>query len=308
MHRNLTLLLLFSLLWIAITHERELRPAIGNPSLPQAANDRGQYCSRQTCGARAKAGSCRPQLSRRIYNAPNPSSHPAGGDWYSPSNYDNSVDEFMRGMVARQFISPNGIVRIDKEDVSSQLLRFTNEPTSLAMLGLFGCIGLIVMSNQAVWMAHVYEAEILRASDKVFKKQGIDVLLNGGRNGDMLYGLSGLRKNVFARGQDPVAVILAPKQASSGFQYEAQMQKIDQMVKKTIGVTPKWVGYVPNRYGSEESRFDLTCTTTRGKVLVQYQPSNPGSGRSNAEARIWIEGDNWTYAKSWSPQSNQVHH
>ncbi|KAK1978995.1 hypothetical protein LZ30DRAFT_597873 [Colletotrichum cereale] len=304
MLRN-SILLLLSLLWIAITHGRELRPTLGHVSLPQAAQGEAQYCSRETCGAGKNAGSCSRQLSPRALNAPNPSSHPADGYWYSPSNYGNSVDKFIRGEVAKQLNKQNGIVRIDKEDISSQIARFKDEPISLAMLGFCGCVGLIIMSRQAVWMVHVYEQEVLLSEDNFINS--IAVLLSGRNSEDMYYGLWDLNDNVFTRDQDTVAVIFGPGSTKSSFKYKSRMETIDLMVRRTIAVAPTWVSYVPNDKGSREDRFDFDCKSTRGKVLAQYQPSNPGwLGRSKAEARIWIEGNSWTYRNSWSPQSDQI--
>ncbi|KAK2051908.1 hypothetical protein LY76DRAFT_673092 [Colletotrichum caudatum] len=305
MLRNSILLLFSLLLWITVTHERELRPAPGRPSLPPAAPVKAQYCSRRTCGAGLKAGVCRRQLTPRVLNAPKPSSHPAKGRWYSPSNYGNNVDKFFRGEVAKLLNVPKGIVRIDREDVSSQLARFKNEPTSLAMLGFYGCIGLIIMSRQGVWMVHMYEKEVIMSEENFYK--GVALLLSGKSTEDMFYGMWDLDDNVFARDQDPVAIIFGPGPTKTMFDYKSQMDTIDQMVRRTIGVTPEWVSYVPVEDGSAQYRADFDCTRSRGKVLVQYQPSNPAwHGRSNAEARIWIEGKSWTYRKSWSPQSDQI--
>ncbi|KAK1950790.1 hypothetical protein LY78DRAFT_649533 [Colletotrichum sublineola] len=303
MLRN-SILLLFFLLWVAVTHERELRPAPGRVSLPQAARGKAQYCRRQTCGTGAKAGVCRRELSPRVLDAPKPSSNPADGYWYSPSNYGYNVDKFVRGEVAKLFSVPNGIVRIDKEDVSSQIAYFKDRPTSLAMLGFCGCIGLIVMSKQAVWMVHIYEADVVRSEENFHKS--IALILSGRRSQDMYYGLWDLNDDVFAPDQEPVAVIFGPG-TKNGFYYKSQMDTIDFLVRKTIAIAPEWVGYDPAE-GSDEYKADYNCMRSSGKVLAQYQPSNPGwLGPSKAEARIWIEGNSWTYKKSWSPQSNQIH-
>ncbi|CCF34597.1 hypothetical protein CH063_01169 [Colletotrichum higginsianum] len=305
MLRNSKLLLLFSLLWIAIAHEGESRPALSHFSLRRAVPNEVQYCSLETCGDRERAGLCRRQLSPRVLEAPDPSSHPASGHWYGPNNYGNSVDSFFRGEIAKRADTQSDIVSIYGGQVTSEYVRFKDEPRSLAMLGLCGCIGLIVMSRSAVWMAHVYEHPVL-TNDDTFDENGIAVLYNGRGSSDMYYGLSDLSGNVFAPDEDPVAVVFAPKSSSSGFQYEPLMRKIDQMVERSIGIDPKWVGYVPRRTGGVISRFDFDCTRSEGKVLVQYQPSNPGRfTRSKAKARIWVEGDSWTYKTSWSPQSDQ---
>ncbi|KAK1564124.1 uncharacterized protein LY79DRAFT_595329 [Colletotrichum navitas] len=303
MRRNLILLLL-SLLWITVTHERQLRPAPGKPSLPQAARGKGPYCSRTTCGAGKKPGVCRRQLSPRVLDAPKPSSHPADGYWYSPSNYGNNVDKFVRGEVAKLINTPNGIVRIDREDVSSQIARFKDKPTSLAMLGFCGCIGLIIMSRQGVWMAHLYEKEVIMSEENFYK--GVALLLHGGTE-DMYYGLWDLNDDIFARNQEPVAILFGPGPTKTSFDYKSQMDTIDVTVRRTLGVAPTWVSYVAEDDGSPEYRADFNCLRSRGKVLVQYQPSNPGwFGRSNAEARIWIEGNRWTHKTAWSPQSDQI--
>ncbi|KAK2020908.1 hypothetical protein LX32DRAFT_714679 [Colletotrichum zoysiae] len=305
MLRN-SVLLLLSLLWITITHGRDLRPALSRPSVPQPARGRVQYCSRATCGIGKKAVLCRRQQSPKALSAPKPSSQPANGYWYSPSNYGNNFDNFFRGEVAKLVTTPNGIVRIDKEDVSSQIASFKDKPTSLALLGLYGCIGVIVMSRQAVWMAHMYEKEVIKSQENFPK--GVALLLSGGNNEDMLYGLWDLNDNVFAREQDPVVVIVGPGSTKTSFDYKDQMDIIDLMIRRTLGVAPEWVSYVPEEGGSPEYKADFNCLRSRGKVLVQYQPSNQAwYGRSKAEARIWIEGKSWTYQKQWQPESDQIH-
>ncbi|WQF86478.1 hypothetical protein CDEST_11492 [Colletotrichum destructivum] len=306
MLRSSRFLLLFSLLWVAIAHERELHPAPGHSSLRRAVPDEIQYCSLETCGAGDSSDTCRRRLSPRVLQAPDPSSRPAKGHWYGPANYDNSVDSFFRGEIAKRAAAKTDIVTVLGGEVTSEYIRFMDEPKSLAMLGFCGCMGLIVLSRSAVWMAHMYENPVLVNGPEVFQKRGIAVLKKGKRSSDMYYGLSDLRGNVFAPDEKPVAIVFAPKSSSSDFQYEPLMRDIDQMVKKLIGVDPEWVGYKPKRTDDVKSNFDFFCANSKGKVLVQYQPSNKRrSGRSKAKARIWIEGDSWTFKMSWSPHRKQ---
>ncbi|TDZ24048.1 hypothetical protein Cob_v002999 [Colletotrichum orbiculare MAFF 240422] len=305
------LLLLFLLTWIASARARSPRSALGHISLPRAEPDDTQYCSLETCGGAAgaaagqKTGACRRQLEPRVLEAPDPSSHPAGGHWYGPENYGNNVDSFFRGEIAKRADTQNDIVSVYGGHVTSGYVRFKDEPRSLAMLGFCGCIGLIVMSQSAVWMAHVYESPVLRDPD-TFDENAIAVLEAGKDTDDMYYGLSDLKGNVFHSSEDPVAIVFAPKSSDSEFEYEPLMRKIDRMVERLIHVDTKWVGYMPRRTGGMLTRFDFDVTRSEGKVLVQYQPSNPGRfTRSKAKARIWVEGDRWTYKTSWSPQSDQ---
>ncbi|KAH0437387.1 hypothetical protein CcaCcLH18_03949 [Colletotrichum camelliae] len=299
------LILLVSLLRIAAGHEHTSNPAPGHVSLRRASPDVSQYCSLETCGeTELKIGVCRRSLVPRVLEAPDPSSHPSSGHWYDPKHYDNNVDSFFRGEIAKRADTQTDIVSLYGGQVTSEYVRFKDEPRSLAMLGFCGCIGLIVMSQSAVWMAHVYESPVLLNAD-TFDENGLDVLKNGKGSSDMYYGLRDLSGNVFASDEDPVAVVFAPKEAGH-FQYQPLMRKIDQMAEDLIGIEPKWVSYTPRRTGGAITRFDFDCTRSDGKVLVQYQPSNPGRlFRSQAKARIWIEGDSWTYKTAWSPQSDQ---
>ncbi|KAK2766576.1 hypothetical protein CKAH01_15454 [Colletotrichum kahawae] len=310
MLRHSSVLLLFFLLWIATAHQRHPRHAVAHVSLRRAEPNGTEYCSLETCGAKNSAGQCPSRLNPRVLKAPDPSTHPVSGRWYGPDNYGNNVDSFFRGEIAKRADNQTDIVPIYGGEVTSAYIPFKDEPRSLAMLGFCGCIGLIVMSKSAVWMARVYENPVLLNAD-TFDENGIAVLKDGKGNTDMQYGLADLSGNVFAPGESPVAVVFAPNvfpaTSGSNFVYKPPMQKIDRMVKDLIGVDPKWIGYTPRRAGSAIVRLDEDCTRSDGKVLVQYQPSNPGGFiRGKARARIWGEGESWRYQTDWSPQSDQM--
>ncbi|TQN64289.1 hypothetical protein CSHISOI_11141 [Colletotrichum shisoi] len=299
-------LLLFSLLWVAIAHELELRPAPGHSTRRGAAPDENRYCSRETCGAEESSDTCRRRLSPKVLRAPNPSSHPVPGHWYDPANYGDSVDDFFRGEIARLAKDKAEIVTITDSEVSSLYIRFMDKPKSLAMYGLCGCIALIVLSRKAVWAAHVYEYPVLVNGFKYFHEEGLAILEKGERTWDMYYGLSDLSGNAFAPNEKPVAIVLAPRPSNSKFQYEPLMRELDRMVHRLIGVDPAWVGYRPNRDGDIESRMDSACANSKGKLLVQYEPSNDiWPGDSKAKARIWVEGTSWTWETSWPPYPEQ---
>ncbi|KAH0432965.1 hypothetical protein CcaCcLH18_06080 [Colletotrichum camelliae] len=309
MLRKPSILLLFSLLWLATAHQRHPRQTHSHVSLRRAQPNETQYCSLETCGAKNNADQCPRRLRPRVLEAPDPSTHPVAGRWYGPDNYGNNVDSFFRGEIAKRADTQTDIVSIYGGQVTSAYIPFKDEPRSLAMLGFCGCIGLIVMSKSAVWMAHIYERPVLLNAD-TFDENGIAVLKDGKGDSDMYYGLADLSGNVFAPGEDPVAVVFAPNSSppnsGSGFVYEPLMRKIDRMVKDLIGVDTKWIGYTPRRAGSAVVRLDEDCTRSDGKVLVQYQPSNPGRLiRGRARARIWVEGDSWRYQTDWSPRSDQ---
>ncbi|TDZ22180.1 hypothetical protein Cob_v004924 [Colletotrichum orbiculare MAFF 240422] len=120
----------------------------------------------------------------------------------------------------------------------------------------------------------------------------------------MYYGLGDLKNNVFAADQDPVIVVFAPKDASGEWKYRSLMARIDDLVENLIPARSKWTGYTPMTGGME--KYDTRCRTSNGKILVQYQPSHSKMfGKSDAKARIWVEGDRWTYESAWKPQSDQ---
>ncbi|OHF01984.1 hypothetical protein CORC01_02862 [Colletotrichum orchidophilum] len=260
------LILLLSLLRIAAAHERTSNLAPGHVSLRRASPDESQYCSLETCGnTEQKIGVCHRSLVPRVLEAPDPSSHPSRGHWYDPKHYGNNVDGFFRGEIAKRADTQTDIVPLYGGQVTSAYIRFKNEPRSLAILGFCGCIGLIVMSQSAVWMAHVYESPVLLNAD-TFDKNGIKVLKKGKGSSNMYYGLSDLSGNVFASDKDPVAVVFAPKEGGH-FRYQPLMRKIDQMVEDLIGVEPKWVGYTPRRTGGAKTRIDFDCTRSDASLV-----------------------------------------
>ncbi|KAF3800451.1 hypothetical protein GCG54_00014250 [Colletotrichum gloeosporioides] len=293
-------LVLFYLSWFAVAAKASM--TLERRAIRRQQSDSSHFCSVKTCGA-AGADTCDQQLNTRVLGAPDRGSQPGPGRWADPTNYGGNVDSFFRGEVAKLQWSQQDIVSINGADVTSKYIPFKNEPKSLAALGFCGCVGVIVMSRSAVWMAHITEEPVL-TNEATFKRNGLDVLENGSGTDDMYYGLADLKDNVFAANQDPVIVVFAPKDESGEFKYRNLMAQVDDLVENLIPVRSKWIGYTPMTGGME--KYDTRCTTSNGKLLVQYQPSHSRLfGKSDAKARIWVEGSRWTYESAWKPQSDQ---
>ncbi|TEA17680.1 hypothetical protein C8034_v010074 [Colletotrichum sidae] len=293
-------LFFFCLPWFATAIEASR--TLERRSVRRQESDPSKFCSVKTCGA-ASVETCAQQLDARVLGAPDRTSQPSAGRWAGPGNYGGNIDSFFRGEVAKLQWSQQDLVSIDGADVTSKYIPFEKEPRSLAALGFCGCVGIVVMSRSAVWMAHITEEPVL-TSEATFQRDCLDVLEEGSGKNDMYYGLGDLKNNVFAADQDPVIVVFAPKEASGEWKYRSLMARIDDLVENLIPARSKWIGYTPMTGGME--KYDTRCRTSNGKILVQYQPSHSKMlGKSDAKARIWVEGDRWTYESAWKPQSDQ---
>ncbi|TDZ24797.1 hypothetical protein Cob_v002268 [Colletotrichum orbiculare MAFF 240422] len=253
-YRILGLLVICYSLWPVTARERASRPFLGHLSLPRDDLNEANICGVNTCGAADKdaAAACGTQLNARVLGAPDPSTEPSAGKWYSPENYEDSTDNFFRGEVAKLQQARTDIVPLS-EDVTSKYVRFTNQPRSVATLGFYGCIGIIVMSNSAVWMAHVVETLVRSKDDNLFKARGLDVLRFGASTDKMHFGLQDLANNVFHESENPIAIVFAPK-GESGFLYRSRMAQIDQLIYQVVGIDTKWFSYFPKRFGEDMDR------------------------------------------------------
>lgn len=317
MYQQLQILLLSLLLWLPIALAQEP---------PRKGTNRPQFCSVATCGAASNAATCNRRLNPRVFDAPNLTSLPKKGQWITPENYDGTLDSFFRGEVARVVHVAKGGVKVLGEDVTSKFMLLKNSPQSMAMLGFCGCVGLVVMSKSAVYMAHIVEDPILRYPERF--QSGLQLLGEGTGENNHMFGLEDLAGTSFAPDQEPLAIVFSPRAAGNKFQYQDQMVQLGQWLNQckftpgaccscdrltyllllVIGVNPQWVGYSPIRRGDEEHRFDWRCARPEGKLLVQYQPSIEGLfgfRRSNAQARLWVEGKQRPFEKSWEPSPAQ---
>ncbi|TDZ16852.1 hypothetical protein Cob_v010425 [Colletotrichum orbiculare MAFF 240422] len=301
-------LILFSaLLWTASALDQQPHSPPGSFSLRRAAPNGIQPCPPSACdaGERACRNSCRRELRRRKTYAPGPSSHPPDGHWYGPENYNDNVDDFFRGEAAKLSdagFGP-GLVNTIFEVYDSKLVTFGDEPKSLAMIGFHGCMGIVLMSNSGVWMAHITENPLLKLDIDVFENRFIPDIEVPWSDEDGSYGLSDL-VGIFSPEKEPVALIFAPDVSEEGNVYTAQVEKLHEAIKRVIGVDSETVWYSP--YLEEKSvlgRYDFGCRRVQGKVLAQYQPGDAGSD-SAAKARIWIEAKQWN-SKTWPALASQ---
>ncbi|TEA20336.1 hypothetical protein C8034_v000192 [Colletotrichum sidae] len=280
-YRILGLLVIFYSLWPVTARERASRPFLGHISLPRDDLNEANICGVNTCGAADKdaAAACGTQLNARVLGAPDPSTEPSAGKWYSPENYEDSTDNFFRGEVAKLQQARTDIVPLS-EDVTSKYVRFTNQPRSVATLGFYGCIGIIVMSNSAVWMAHVVETLVRSKDDNLFKARGLDVLRFGASTDEMHFGLQDLANNVFHESENPIAIVFAPK-GESGFLYRSRMAQIDQLIYQVVGIDTKWFSYFPKRFGEDpipEQDVYLTRFVIRFTRSLSHQHRVRGTG------------------------------
>ncbi|TDZ16819.1 hypothetical protein Cob_v010239 [Colletotrichum orbiculare MAFF 240422] len=185
--------------------------------------------------------------------------------WFGPEHYRGSVDAFFRGEVAKRIYHQRGVVSLNSGDVTSNIVLFGKDPRTLVMAGFCGCVGVIVVSQAAAWMAHLYESPVLK--DEAAFQQGLRKLEFGAGHEQMKYGLGNLNRNVFAPDQRPFAVLFAPVVSTTGpvFQYREFMTRIDEMIERVLGIQAEWVGYSPKRDGDDIARFDLLCSTKQGK-------------------------------------------
>ncbi|TKW52078.1 hypothetical protein CTA1_11335 [Colletotrichum tanaceti] len=284
------ILLVFLVPWVATTQEHQ-------------APDTNQLCSPETCGDAGRTGvdTGDRRLGRRGRYTPEPSRYPPRSYWFGPEHYNGDVDGFFRSMVAQRIEDPHARLVVPMrhpynvtERIHATFHRNMARPLSLAMYGLAGGTGLILMSPQLVYMAYVPE-ELFYGILELFIDFTLKELENGDGKRENWFGLSHHKFHSLWFEADTDVIGVVPKaQDSDDFLYPDHMLELENMIRRVLGVKTEWVGYTPEREGDKWYRDDRFCQRAGGKVLAQYQPSNPSRTlpplREQARVRVWIEG------------------
>jgi hypothetical protein len=195
--------------------------------------------------------------------------------------YGNDINLFMIGELA---IAWNSGLEVKHRPVgtggasSAKMARFLTTPLNMAMGGLYGCTAAVVVSEQGVWMAHLWEVPSFTSQEN-FVQDVLNVLRDGdtsldGEGNPWVPGLAqfgGLGKE-FDMAQNPHIIIVTPREQNPlktgrALEYEGM---INQLITELRTCIPNFrlaiFDYVPI------DDFITNITTAKGKVLVQYTP------------------------------------
>ena len=165
----------------------------------------------------------------------------------------------------------------------------------LGLSALCGCTGLIVYSQNGAYGAHFFEAAAWGRGDDAFKEHVEDFLKNDARGSG---GLAEFTAQLTKDNADVAAYILAPQQelpddaegapgwVENELMYGDQVQKLIYLLPDII---PGLRGHIQvNHYQALDGmtgedgedvnpgQARLLDTTARGRILLQYDPSNNG--------------------------------
>ncbi|KAM0814031.1 hypothetical protein AB5N19_14033 [Seiridium cardinale] len=113
-------------------------------------------CGFGSCAGAACAISAREVLDkRRKYR----NTQPAICKWADSSNYAPPTD-FMAGEVGLAVDNGN-FVKLSGP-LTSKMIRFQDQPVSLAVQGLYGCTSVVAVSKRGAWASHIFETPLFR--------------------------------------------------------------------------------------------------------------------------------------------------
>ncbi|KAL9084577.1 MAG: hypothetical protein Q9165_008002 [Trypethelium subeluteriae] len=228
----------------------------------------------------------------------------------SPSPGDNSAwDQYMVNKFAS---SQNVIVNIPgKASPNNAWYRdLGTTQVNLALEGFSGCITLVVMSEQGVYMTHFWEDTSFPTQNAATPEP--EEMVYGGFQGNVV-DLMDQGRSDYPAGTNPQQIqeSLRAHQASfmnqpgltaylfvgviddttywpnGGPQYPDSISQIQQQVTGYIGITPTIVEY---NMPKDDTTFndDNKATTALGKVVFQYDPSSGNSAGAQGY-RLFIE-------------------
>lgn len=116
-------------------------------------------CSFESCGTGSTCPNQKRGLEKRL---PQRDTQPEANSWVGPENYKGNIQDFMAGEVGLLYraVDDNPLNRAVQlgPGTTSELIRFNESPSSLALSGLYGCTSLIAVSKRGAWVSHMWEA------------------------------------------------------------------------------------------------------------------------------------------------------
>jgi hypothetical protein len=184
---------------------------------------------------------------------------------------------------------------------------FGDQAFTSVLMGLRGCSSLIVVSEKALWISHLWEAPSFLTNDADFKAQVLDSI----DVGDGTDYMPGLRQytvpgGVFAPETNPQAVIVTPLKYDGTILYGDKVEQIQARLRsvvtglKTLNTdndVAVVATYTPYR---KDPTFANSRRWANGKVLIQYDPDeyaiygDPAVDdvctiEQSAVVKVWVE-------------------
>ncbi|KAK4208239.1 hypothetical protein QBC37DRAFT_297062, partial [Rhypophila decipiens] len=252
--------------------------------------------------------------------APKRNSEPAVGKWATPANYNNDFFNFMRGEVARAY-KAGTIVGETPDIAGAYFTKWANEPTQIAVQGVFGCTVIVVASRRGALVYHIWEDPVFGRWDKQHRKidppNEADVStairqlwLKDNSAPDQMAGILDLRSDHPSYATDskmdrayhdvlnndafPQVWIIAPTDEVAQqlpYRYPTLVNQVEQDIRDIFADQPNPypnIPIYPLRYSPPAQEMDANYATPGGKVLLQYQPAPDCQGQ--AQWRMWVEG------------------
>lgn len=196
---------------------------------------------------------------------------------------------------------------------SALLLGLAANRLDVAVVGLYGCTSLMIISTQGVWMSHLWEDPSFEVGGIVnqanFQAHILDRLGPGDGTAEFP-GLTQYLNTEFAADTMPVAIIMTPQNRFNPqpgvLMYQNQITQLSNKVQTIFGGilhgSPLIVDYTPMSDPFSQDR------TLSGKALFQYDPVETRcNGVQYAMARLWVEDRvMYTYRYLWVARANQI--
>jgi hypothetical protein len=209
-------------------------------------------------------------------------------------------------------INQDGILvirpRVDRNGFSNAVMtRLLNRAVAIVLTGLRGCTSLIVVSEEAVWISHLWEDPSFIGNNDIFKAQVLDPI----DVGDGTPQMPGLRQytvpgGVFAPETYPQAVIVTPLDGSgTDLKFGDKVKQLQIKLKSVVAGLKTLnensdvavvASYPPFR---SDPRIADSRKWVNGKVLFQYDPDewatygDPGVEdcvyEQAAKLKVWVE-------------------
>ena len=225
-----------------------------------------------------------------------------------PPKYPAAITAFMNDEISKSFTIPH-----DLDDSTGARMMLEKTKLNGAVIGLWGCTTVIVVSRKAIYMSHLWESDFQK-SDSIFQTNVLNALEYGIPLHGHKYGMPSLR--LMADDQGPLAaqwnpeIIIVTRAArwkspadvagaiytmqQQDVYYPEQIGKIVELMQRIIPnqrpIKPRIIGYFVNKRDSDVS------TRLYGKVLLQYDPAEVTIQRSKdscfsyqqAMIRLWV--------------------
>ncbi len=200
---------------------------------------------------------------------------------------------------------------------SAKIIPFGDANFNTAITQLWGCTGVLVMSNRAIWLAHYWEGPSFQ-SDQRFNLDVIWTTEHGDRTNNFpglaQYAVQGAPFGPDARWRQMIIFSSMDRHnpIRNTYKHEQKIDNLEATLRRIIPNTDiRRLYYLPPRY---EDELDFEANPRLGNLLVQYDPKQPSQGQFPSglslpfyfpQVRVYAEG-RFVYFMGWHPSPSQV--